>query len=176
MDKYLSQKNWRENNHDKVLAYQKKWREKNPSYYHNYYIGNWVKTPKEIISKKISVSNSGHPVSIETRNKISKSNLGKIGLKGKDHPNWKDGKQKHNSGYIMAWIGANKYIPEHRLLMEKHLGRKLEKWELIHHKNKIRNDNRIENLEIVTRAEHMTLEKRYLKTKCPYCNKSFLIK
>ena len=41
--------------------------------------------------------------------------------------------------------------------MEKKLGRKLLRKECVHHKNGITIDNRIENLEVMTLAEHSSL-------------------
>ena len=68
------------------------------------------------------------------------------------HPSWKGGKMVDKSGYILIFKPkhpfSNKlgYIRKHRLIAEKILGRYLTKQEVIHHINKIKDDNRPENL------------------------------
>lgn len=74
-------------------------------------------------------------------------------VKGPSHPSWKGGRHKRN-GYIFINIGPNKYKQEHRIVFEKYLGRELGPEEIVHHINGIKTDNRIENLELMDRAEH----------------------
>lgn len=85
----------------------------------------------------------------------------KKGQVKEDSGHWKGGKTI-SRGYVLihmpehpSLVGTNcKYIREHRLVMEKHLGRYLLKNEKIHHINGIKNDNRIENLQLCNSSEH----------------------
>jgi len=85
--------------------------------------------------------------------------------KGPESSSWRGGKWKDKNGYIVTKHGL-----EHRLIMEEHIGRKLHSWEYIHHINAIKDDNRIENLKIVTKKIHKGT------VTCPFCNRVFAIR
>jgi hypothetical protein len=66
---------------------------------------------------------------------------------------WKGGKTYHKDGYVMVRVpehprASGGYVFEHILAMEEHLGRRLEGDENVHHKNGVKDDNRIKNLEL----------------------------
>lgn len=87
------------------------------------------------------------------------------------NPAWRGGRTIDPDGYVLVWIPSHPhasrhgYVREHRLVMEKHLGRYLTKKEVVHHIDDDKQHNVIENLECFEHnAEHLRIT---LKGKIP---------
>jgi hypothetical protein len=113
----------------------------------------------EETKKKISMAHKGKHLSEETKRKLSAMMRGRI---GENALNWKGGRRLSYAGYVLIYSpnhphsGGGKCVCEHRLIMEKYIGRYLYPWETVHHINGIKDDNRIKNLKLLPGNEHNT--------------------
>jgi len=120
--------------------------------------------------------NLGRKLSAEHRMKLSAAHIGirksethrkniSLGKSLNKSHRWKDGRKLEN-GYMLIFCPTHPYktigdyVPEHRVVMEKHLGRVLHPAEVVHHINGIKHDNRIENLMLFeNNFEHKMYER-----------------
>jgi hypothetical protein len=119
----------------------------------------------------------GKKMSEAHRKKLSESRTGK-----KSHF-WKGGRVFDKDGYILVLqkdhpnANPNGYVREHRLVVEKHLGRFLLSNEVVHHKNHKRDDNSIENLQLFSEHSLHIKEEWKNEARKPYIKyKNFICK
>lgn len=119
--------------------------------------------------------NTGKKWSTEVRDKISNAHMGKtmpeeqrlkmIGkYRGSNSSNWTGGKIDRN-GYTLIFCPEHPnykdtYVPEHRLVAEKAIGRYLKSSELVHHFNGNKKDNRNCNLLVCDNKYHLHLHNK----------------
>ena len=73
---------------------------------------------------------------------------------GSDNPAWKGGRRVRKDDYVMVWTPGGDRL-EHRVIMEKAIGRPLLDAEIVHHKDGNRSNNVLENLELFgSQSEH----------------------
>lgn len=65
---------------------------------------------------------------------------------------WKGGRSLRKDGYVTIYTGERFHQYEHVKVMEDHLGRKLYPEETVHHRNGVRSDNSIGNLELWSKS------------------------
>jgi len=82
----------------------------------------------------------------------------KKNVSGNLNPNWRGGKSITPEGYVYIRDGKGYRILEHRHVMEQHLGRLLEKNEVVHHIDGDKTNNNINNLFVCTMSAHRTIE------------------
>lgn len=82
--------------------------------------------------------------------------------RGARHRDWKGGRIRDKHGYVLVHLPAHPdrnssgYVREHRLVMERKLGRRLRPQEVVHHVDNDPANNREDNLELfASNGEHL---------------------
>ena len=111
--------------------------------------------------EKSRAARCGRKVSLETKEKLSKVRKCHFdGMIGYGHT------KLNTHGYVLVYVPdhprAHKdgYYWLHVVLVERDIGRYLRENEVVHHINRIRDDNRIDNLRLMDKKEHMSMHMR----------------
>ena len=106
--------------------------------------------------------------------KFTGENNHQFGIRGENNVSWKGGRRISTYGYILIKMSDHPfafddgYYPEHRLVAEKYLlndensvlidgKRYLSPEFVVHHKDKNRKNNNVDNLEVMKKGEHVSL-------------------
>ena len=75
---------------------------------------------------------------------------------------------EYDTPYVLEKTAPGKWRLQHRLIIERELGRSLDRNEIVHHKDGDGTNNERSNLELMSRSEHMTLHKKVYKGQSCY--------
>ena len=130
----------------------------------------------ERAKRRISIANTGrvgtrlgYKMTDEEKARLASYHKGKY----KRKTEFGGHKKKRQDGYVAIYApwhpycSKEGYVMEHILIMENAVGHFITRKDVVHHKNGIKDDNRIENLQIMTFSEHASyhLKERYRKRK-----------
>lgn len=115
---------------------------------------------QRLAGRRVAELRKGCKLSDEAKRKISEKNKGR---RKRDDYEFGGYEKRRDDGYICVYVPDHPFataegmVMKHRLVMEKQLGRYLDAKEVVHHINHKRDDNRIENLIVMTASEHMSM-------------------
>ncbi len=103
--------------------------------------------------------------------------------KGKLHHMWKGGRYRTTQGYILIYYPKNhsrkekgKYVKEHVLVVEKNIGRSLNKEETVHHIDGVKNNNVNKNLYLFSsESEHQRYHRLFKYNKVDKITRSNIV-
>lgn len=140
-----------------------------------YIIGHGTRSPqnRKMHSERMKGNNlfKGGKMPKSAKEAIAKSQT------GSNNSFWNGGRTISHGGYVSIlkpkhpFVDVNGRVKEERLVMEKYIGRYIQPEETVHHINKIKTDNRIENLALMTKHNHLryhALIRWYGDTKIDY--------
>lgn len=122
-------------------------------------VGYNTKAPKAVIWEICPGCAEGRWVFMKHKKPVSLMCVHCKSPRGEQNPNWKCGWYLDRYGYkilrlqpddfFYSMADGRGYVREHRLIMAKHFNRCLLPWEVVHHKNGVKDDNKLENLQLL---------------------------
>lgn len=108
---------------------------------------------------------NGHRLGTSEASHMARKKIGKANRGRRKREDYEFGghEKKRSDGYVKVYApnhpNATKdgYVMKHTLVMEREIGRYLNSNEVVHHINHVRDDNRIENLRLMTVHDHMSM-------------------
>lgn len=96
--------------------------------------------------------------------------------RGAGNPKWRGGQTIDKDGYVLEYAPAHPnanrhgYVRQHRLVVERRLGRYLDADEVVHHDNGAKDDNHDENLVLLpSGGAHRTEHGDWQDGPCAHC-------